>query len=160
MKICREVRRGVFAPFLKWETKVVCIFLEKSPTECQVFRHPSPAYPIDTLQAFKFVLVRSYRGTANRERNGIDDISWEMGQTETLGNWDSTAPILPIPGDSYETKRAITNNTKAKKLGHAPHQNNFVHVPSQKGMNPRLWCKSLMSNSPVRSTATQKSLFS
>jgi hypothetical protein len=78
------------------------------------------------LQAFKFVLVRSHRGTANRERNGIDILTWEMG--DALGNGESTGRILPIPGDSYETKRAITNKIKAKKLGHVPRQNNSVHV--------------------------------
>ena len=49
---------------------------------------------------------------------------------------------------------------KAKKLGHVPNQNNFVHVRGHKGMNPRMWCKTLMSNSPVRITATQTSLSS
>jgi len=73
-----------------------------------MFRHPSLASPSDTLQAFKFVSVRSHRGNVNRERNGIDVPTWEMGQTEPLGNGDSTGPILPIPGDSYETKRPLT----------------------------------------------------
>jgi hypothetical protein len=80
------------------------------------------------LQAFKFVLVRSHRGTANRERNGIDILTWEMGQTEPLGNGESTGPILPIQGDSYETKRAISNKIKAKKHGNVPRQNNSVLV--------------------------------
>jgi len=31
-----------------------------------MFRHPSLAYPSDTLQAFKFVSVRSHRGNVNR----------------------------------------------------------------------------------------------
>jgi hypothetical protein len=66
--------------------------------------------------------VRSHRGTANRERNGIDVLTWEMGKTEPLGNGDSNGPIVPIQGDSYGTKRVIANNIKAQKRGHVPHR--------------------------------------
>jgi hypothetical protein len=64
-----------------------------------VLRHPSTAYPSDMLQAFKFVSEKPHRDTANRERIGIEIPTWEMGQTEPLGNVDSNGPIVPIPVD-------------------------------------------------------------
>lgn len=156
MKICRKVCRGVFAPSV-YETRRSSAFSWRNPKRNAKF------FDILHLSIPVICCKRSnlfWRGHHAVLPTGIDVLTWEMGQTEPLGNGDSTGPILPIPSDSYKTKRAITNKIKAKKLGHIPHQNNSVHVRSHKGMNPRLWCKSLMFKSPVCSRATQKSLSS